>query len=162
MESGSKPHLVNVTKIRCSRGRCIQVVKHINDDIYSNYPKKLIFEEADFYKNGRNTIESHQLQFVCSLVIFSSLESVRKTRVRIVSNHGKAAESDLELICCENVTNSHNFVSQKLFILVVVCLIGSGRASPVSKREVYPAAGPVTHYEDTIKPFAEYGSCENC
>lgn len=51
------------------------------------------------------------------------------------------------------------FISQKLFLLLIVCIIETGRASPVSKRQVYAPAGPITHYEDTILrvPFAEYG-----
>lgn len=53
------------------------------------------------------------------------------------------------------------FTLQKLFILLIVCIIATGRASPVSKRQIYPALGPVTHYEETIVPFAEYGKVQN-
>lgn len=55
------------------------------------------------------------------------------------------------------------FIPQKLIILLIVCIIGTGRGSPVSKRQTYAAAGPISHYEDTIRvPFAEYGKSENC
>lgn len=60
--------------------------------------------------------------------------------------------------------NRMEFVSQKLVILLIVGIVASSRASPVNKRQVYPAAGPVTHYEDTIAvaPFAEYGRNRHC